>query len=243
MADRDRMIRPKRMGTELAEILTADIRDGVYEVGASLPAERELSQTFGVSRLTVREALSSLEKSGLIVLRSGTRARVRAPNMDNVLDMLSGAAALHFAGASGVENIVHFQDARMLIECGVARLAATRATQAQLGDLRARLEDNRRSIGDTERFGQTDMEFHFAIADTVANPILNGFYIAVDRWLNDARQITLSDPRQVETAFEAHARIYAAIEAGDPDGADAAMRAHLSQVHDLYRERRQPAQP
>ncbi len=230
-----RPVRHRRMSSELVDMLTADIRDGVYEIGASLPPERELSEEFGVSRLTVREALATLESSGLIVLRSGTRAKVRAPDMGSVLDMLSGAAALHFAGRSGIDNVVHFQDARTLVECGVARLAATRVTDAQVAELRAILARNAAAIGDAEEFGRTDMEFHLCLAETIANPIISGFYVAVDRWLSDARRITLSDAAQTDVAFAAHERILEAIAARDPERADAEMRAHLSQVNGLYR--------
>ncbi len=63
------------MHEDLVEILADDIRSGVYPVGETLPSERTLMDDFGVSSLTVREAMAALEKSGLIETRPGTRAQ------------------------------------------------------------------------------------------------------------------------------------------------------------------------
>lgn len=226
-----RISKPRRMSEEIVEILTADIRNGVYVEGDPLPSERGMVEEFGVSRITVREALASLERSGLIAQHPGMRAKVRMPDSASVVEMLSGAATLQLAQPGGVG---HFQDVRTLVETGVAQLVAERITDEQVALLSDRLDENEASVGDVEHFARSDMAFHGAIAEVLDNPMVSGFYLAVDRWLADVRSTTLALEGQMETAFAAHAEIFKAIEARNPRGAQEAMRAHLEQVNRVY---------
>lgn len=226
-----RISKPRRMSEELVEILTTDIRNGIYEEGDSLPSERHMVEEFGVSRITVREALASLERSGLIAQHPGMRAKVRMPDSASVVEMLSGAATLQLAQPGGVK---YFQDARTLVETGVAQLAAERISDAEIAHLKELLVENEVSVGNVEHFARTDIAFHDAIAAVLDNPMISGFYLAVDRWLSDVRCTTLAHDGQMETAFAAHIAIYKAIEARDPKGAQEAMRSHLEQVNQVY---------
>ncbi|WP_118134731.1 FCD domain-containing protein [Oceanicella sp. SM1341] len=226
-----RLVKRKRMHEELVEMLSEDIRSGVFAVGDALPSERELMEEFGVSRLTVREALGALEKSGLIAVRPGTRARVCEPSSDRLVELLSGTATFYISQPEGLRN---FQDVRTLVETGLARMAAERATPEDIAGLGAILEANRASVGDTEAFARTDMDFHLAIARIVGNPMLDAFYLAVDRWLHEVRLVTLAHEGQMETAFAAHQRIFDAIRARDADRAFGAMREHLLQVNSMH---------
>lgn len=226
-----RIAKPRRMSEELVDVLTTDIRNGVYDVGDQLPSERHMVEEFGVSRITVREALASLERSGLIAQHPGMRAKVRMPDSATVVDMLSGAATLQLSQPGGVG---HFQDVRSLVETGVAELAAARVTDDQIGHLSTLLEQNRESLGNVEHFARTDITFHEGIAEVTGNPMIAGFYLAVDRWLWDVRCTTLAREGQMDTAYAAHIEIFDAIAARDPRAAQDAMRSHLDQVNRVY---------
>lgn len=222
-----RIVRRRRMHEDLVEMLARDICEGVYPVGETLPSERALMEEFGVSRLTVREAIAALEARGLIETRPGSKARVCGPRPEFLISMLSQAAAFHLRQPGGLAT---FTEVRQLVETGVVRLAATRVGEGDLRALRAQLEANRRAIGDARRFGETDIAFHAAIAAVVDNPILGAFFRAVERWLLEVRTTSLRVEGQMETAFQAHERIFAAIAARDPDQAAQAMREHLQQL-------------
>ncbi|PSK87544.1 GntR family transcriptional regulator [Limimaricola soesokkakensis] len=231
--DGRRIVRRRRMHEDLVEMLATDICDGVYPVGDCLPSERALMEEFGVSRLTVREATAALEARGLIETRPGSRARVCGPRTDFLLTMLSQTATFYLRQPGGLTS---FSEVRQLVETGVVRLAAQRATKQDIQDLKERLDANRAAIGDTAQFGATDMEFHAAIAAIVGNPILSGFFRALDRWLQEVRTTSLRLDGQTETAYRAHVEIYEAIAAKDPDRADRAMRHHLEQLQSIYPE-------
>jgi GntR family transcriptional repressor for pyruvate dehydrogenase complex len=219
------------MHEDLVDVLSEDIREGVYPVGEALPSERCLMDEFGVSRLTVREAMAALEGHGLIETRPGTRARVCAPRADFLLGMLSQAATFYLHQPGGLHI---FGEARELVETGVVRLAAEHITDEQIENLRGCLEANRNAIGDTRVFGKTDIEFHLEIARTVGNPIISSFFLAVEQWLQDVRDMSLRNEGQMDIAYAAHASIFNAIEARSPDLAAQEMRSHLHQVGNIY---------
>jgi GntR family transcriptional regulator len=110
----------------LADFLIQEIKEGRYGVGASLPTEKELCESFGVSRHTTREALRQLENKGLITRRQGSGSTVVATsppvryeqNIQTIEDMLQHGKAtrLHVLGSKEVapdENQFASQVARI----------------------------------------------------------------------------------------------------------------------------------
>lgn len=198
---------------------------------APLPSERDLMEEFGVSRLTVREAIAALQSRGMVTTRPGTRARVSAPQPDFLLSMLSQAATYHLAQPGGLTSLMQV---RLIVETGTARIAAEKADDQAIAELKATLERNRAAMDDVAAFGRTDIEFHAAIARIVGNPMIDAFFAAVSEWLNEVRNTSLQTPGQTERAFEAHVRVFAAIEARDPMAASEEMSRHLTQLAGVY---------
>ncbi|MBI2720291.1 MAG: transcriptional regulator NanR [Rhizobiales bacterium] len=224
-------LKRSRLFEQVAEILEQRIRDRLMPAGAELPSERQLMKEFGVGRTAVREALFHLQRMGLVELRTGARARVAIPSAEAVMTSLAGSARYVLSDADGMR---HFQEARVLFETGLVRDAARHATAADIARLGDALTANREAIGDLRRFEETDVGFHYAIAATPNNPIYAVLHTALIEWLVDQRRVTLSYPGQNRVAYDAHAAIFEAIAARDPDQADARMRSHLAQVSDLY---------
>jgi DNA-binding FadR family transcriptional regulator len=223
-------IRRRKLYEEVALRIEEMIRSGRFGPGDQLPSEKEFMEELGVGRSTVREAMLSLQKMGLAMVRSGERARVTTPTAQVLVQELSGAARLLLAQDGGVQR---FQEARALFEVGIARLAALRATPEDLVRLKAALESNRRAIG-TADFMRTDVAFHYAITTILGNPIFTALYDAVIEWLSEQREISGRAPRSAQLAYAAHERIFNAIAAHDPVEAQAAMQDHLDQVAKLY---------
>lgn len=226
-----RTVRRRRMHEDLVDILVTDICDGAYAIGGSLPSERSLMEEFGVSRLTVREAMAALEVRGFIEVRPGTRARVCGPRPGFLLELLSQAATFHLHRPDGLRTFI---EVRELVEAGVVRMATERACDAQVEDLAAKLEENRSAIGNPTRFAQTDIDFHFAIARIVENPIVDSFFHASGHWLHQVRDTCLKIEGQMDTAYAAHAKIFECVAAREPDRAMREMRRHLLQVASIY---------
>lgn len=230
-------IRRRKVYQEVVHQLEAMIRDGRFAPGDPFLSEREIMDAFDVGRSAVREAMLSLERSGLIRVRSGERAQVTRPTAAMMVRELSTAARMLLSEDGG---IAHFQEARTLLEIGIARLAAKRATDDDISRLRKALDANRESIGDYEAFGRTDVAFHYAIATIPNNPIFLSFNDAMAEWLTEQRTISGRVRTAFDDAYRAHERVFNAIANRDPDAAQKAMDTHMTEVvHHYWHERGQ----
>jgi DNA-binding FadR family transcriptional regulator len=226
-------LRRRKVYQEVAEQLEELIRSRALAEGDALPSERELMKLFEVGRPAIREAMLSLEKSGLIAISNGERARVSRPTTERMLEGLSSAARLMLSDAEGMRN---FQAARRVFEVALVREAARKATAADIATLRDALERNAAASGDPATFERTDVDFHLAIIRTVANPIFLALHRALSEWLVDQRRTSLQRKGAEARALRAHREIFEAIVAHDADAAEQAMSQHLETVNKLYWE-------
>lgn len=224
-------IRRRKLYEEVAERIEGMISGGRFASGDQLPSEREIMEELGVGRSAVREAMLSLQKMGLVTVRSGERARVTTPSANVLVSELSGAARLLLAQDGGIQR---FQEARALFEVGLARIAAQQATADDIARLKDALDANAKAIGDREEFVRTDVAFHYVIATVPQNPIFTSLHNAVVEWLTEQRETSGRSPVSGKSAYAAHKRIYAAIAAHDPAAAQKAMQDHLDEVAKFY---------
>ena len=205
----------------IVRAIAADIADGVFPVGTRLPAERDLTERFGVSRPTIREAMIALEMQGLVEARKGSGVFVlasSASDIDRELDI----------------GAFEITEARRLLEGEVAAVAATEIDDAQLAELRALLGEMARE--DTAAAEDADRRFHIAIAEATGNAVI--ISAVTDFWDMRfrsplAREVLLkAGSLGTESRMAEHGRILDALEARSPVDARNAMRDHLSRVID-----------
>jgi len=225
------IIRPKKLYEQVADRIAEAIRSKQYTPGDQLPSERELMERLGVGRPAVREALFALQRMGMVEVRSGTRARVTEPTADRLISELSETAKLLMVTEAGVR---HFQDCRASLEVSLARHAAIHATTADLRQLRTALKDNEAAIDDSKAFVETDLAFHYVLAEIRRNPIFGSVHQALGAWLTEQRATALMSPGEERIAYAAHKGIYDGVASRDPDRAEQAMSQHLAQVVDVY---------
>jgi len=225
-------VRRRKLHEDIASQIEEAIITGSFAHGDKLPSERELMARFGVGRPAVREALLLLERSGILQLSQGERARVAQPTVDGLVDQLS-AAARHFLATSAGETA--FQEARRVFESAIARHAAEIAREAEIDRLRLALEANRRALSDVAEFEKTDVAFHFAIAEIGGNQVFSSMHRAIVGWLSLQRRVSLRNPKAPASALKHHQKIFAAIEAHEPEKAWHAMNGHLSEVEHWYK--------
>jgi GntR family transcriptional regulator, sialic acid-inducible nan operon repressor len=223
----------RRIYEEIALKLATKINAGELPDGSRLPSERALAEMFGASRTSIREALLSLQASGLISVKEKSRARVTPLNSAVFLNQLSGSAQNLLARPNGVAD---FQEVRVLFECGLARYAARHASPKELDRLAVALAQNGKAIGDPELFARTDLAFHDILAEIPRNPILAAVNTALSEWLMQQRTVGIRVPVRgaVRSAHRGHEQIYEAIAAHDAEAADRAMAEHLKTVSEYY---------
>ncbi len=222
---------PRRIYQDIALKLAARINAGELADGSLLPSERELAETFGASRTAIREALLSLQSSGLISVRQRARARVTQLNNPAFFNQLSGAAQSLLSRPNGVAD---FQEARVLFECGLVRYAARHASPKEIDRLGAALALNKKAIGHPASFAKTDLAFHDVLAEIPRNPIFTALNTALSAWLMSQRTVGMPIRGAIRRAYEGHEAIYEAIAAHDAEAADQAMADHLKMVSDSY---------
>ncbi len=202
----------------LVELAVSQLREqvlsGQWPVGGRLPAETELAQRLEVGRSTVREAVRALVHAGLLETRQGSGTYVRSVTPGADWEPRLRRAA-----------VLEAYEVREALEVQAARLAASRRTEADVETLAACLAERERARGDDARFVEADLAFHRAIVAAAHNPLLAEMFDSFAAVLREALiAIRLDHDAQSAVADAAHARLAAAIEAGD--AAAAAQATH-----------------
>lgn len=219
------MAKNARVFERVVKEIAASIHSGELPESAMLPSERDLAEKYGVSRVSVREALLSLQTSGLIRMRDRARAQVMRLESTNLLNPLAGTAQSLLSRPGGVSD---FQEARILLECGLARHAARYASPKEIERLGQALLANRRAIGDQDSFVTTDLAFHTVLAEIPQNDIFIALNAALGGWLLEQRRISVRARGAERRAYQHHEAIFEAIAKHDPEAADRAMSSHLT---------------
>jgi len=212
-----------RLYQDLARKLIAELASGRFAVGDRLPAERELTAHYGVSRPTVREAVIALEVQGLVEVRVGSGAYVRRlPGRGDIPGF----------------NITAFEltEARLLFEGEAAALAAAQISADELDELEALIDEIERENANPHGTERADRAFHLAIARATRNTAIAE---AIERLWDLRAQSPESAllhakarSANIKPVVDEHSAVLAALRLHDSDGARAAMRAHLAAVLD-----------
>ncbi|MFV0130560.1 FadR/GntR family transcriptional regulator [Streptomyces sp. HMX112] len=203
---------PRRSG--LSDQVIAELRNqitsGEWPVGSRIPTEPELVEQLGVARNTVREAVRALAHNGLLDIRQGSGTYVVATSE------LAGVMHRRFAGA----DPRHIAELRSTLESSAARLAAARRTERDLRQLEALLARREEAweAGDTERFVAADATFHLAVVAASHNEVMTEVYADLGHLLRDWLREDVGEELRPENHMD-HARLVAAIRAGDADAA------------------------
>ena len=212
---------------EVANHIRERIRSEQWRAGERLPAEAELAKEFDVSRSTVREAVRSLQLTGLLRSRAGAGTYV-AESAPMIL--LTRELADIMSDPDHLQDLVR---ARLLLEPQLAALAASKAAPEEKEALLQMVD---RMEQENDRFGLMTQghAFHMALAAASHNVVLNGFYQSAASQLRSMRvleSLTLEVYRQ---GVEDHRRIACAVAEGSAGKAEEAMAEHLEKDYAEY---------
>ncbi|PZG17490.1 FadR family transcriptional regulator [Nonomuraea aridisoli] len=218
-----------RISEVIVEQVRLLIREGKLVPGDRLPSERSLCERFGVSRVTVREALRVLEASGLVEIRVGARggAFVTQPSSERLGKGLAELLTLAPMTAGDVT------EARMVFELGILPLVVERATEKDIADLRALVEQSLTELENGSYTMAMSAAFHVRVASCAHNPaiemLVQTFHGPLLMSLQQARVAApLMGPRGAHEHFE----LVEAIEQRDIERAQTIMRRHLQRTAD-----------
>lgn len=207
--------------------IEGQIVTGGLVAGAKLPSERDLCRTYAVSRPVIREALSGLAERGQIDISPGRGSFVRAVATDGLADTLTRAATRIGVTA---RNLV---EARMMLECTAAEMAARTVNDTEIAAVFSALRDHdcATSLADTVH---TDLAFHEAVARASGNPVIVLMFGAIRPQVHALMLRSHSDRRVHQLGDPIHLQIAEAIAAHDPQAATSAMSEHLGLALQLF---------
>ncbi len=217
----------------IARIFRLIDHDGMAP-GARLPAERRLAERLQVSRTALREAIAILEAMRIVECRSNSGNYLRHREVDASIEALSlfSELSLPLSKAELSQSV----ELRMLLEQQVVVLACRRRTSADLGVLRAILDDCTARLARGETIQDLDLGFHLALAAATGNQVLlrlmNGFLPA----LHGRRQLYFQDIERCRRSHEMHLRLLDAVAAQDDRLAAGLMAEHMDAATFYYRE-------
>lgn len=221
-----RTIKRTQRSEEIRRQIEDAIRSGDFGPGDRLPSERQLVETFGVSRVSVREAIRSLEALGLVRVfqgrgafvtdrRSGLgepMARWLEIHRGEVLELLGVRGALdEYAAQLAAES--KNTESRAMISVAAAAFAAAATREAGV-----------------EELIQLDVDFHMAIAEASANRLLYDLLTDLHSYLAESRYLALAPAGRPARSAGEHASIVDAIDAAEAEAARQATREHIASV-------------
>jgi GntR family transcriptional repressor for pyruvate dehydrogenase complex len=220
-------VRTSRLYEQIVQQIEESILKGALKPGDQLPAERELAQNFGVSRTAVREAVKALREKGLVEAYSGRGTFITNGTSQAIrqsLDLMSRIGQQ--------EGLTHLAELRQILEPEIAALAAERIEDQLLVTMREAVATMDRSLQDPDAYIEADLDFHLALAEAAANPMVLSLLDSIVGLLREQRLRIFRVDGGPERGQFHHKRILAATEARDPEKARAAMREHLGQVRE-----------
>src|SRR5271167_263004 len=223
-----KVVRTSRLYEQIVQQIEESVLNGSLKPGDQLPAERELAQKLGVSRTAVREAVKTLREKGLVEAYSGRGTFIT--------DGTSQAARQSFdlmvkIGQQGQqEGLPHLVELRLVLEPGIAAMAAERVTDEDLAAMREAVAVMDRSQKNAESYIEADLDFHLALAEAAGNPLILSLIDSIVGLLREQRIKIFNVEGGPQRGQFHHKRILEAMERRDPEMARSAMRAHLEQV-------------
>lgn len=221
---RDLLGRAPSLADTLALRLREEIVSGRLRPGEKLATEQQISETYGVSRPTVREAIGRLKHDGLVVTRQGAGAFVADPTAVSVFRL----DVADFSDKGEIRNIVELL---MAIEASATEHAAERRTEEDLHAIQAQLDAMQQAIDRGEPGVDEDLAFHRTIVEATGNPFFRDLSDFLDRrvrtFIRTARANTARLQGLTQTVQEEHQAIFDAIAKRDPQGARHAAETHL----------------
>jgi GntR family transcriptional regulator, transcriptional repressor for pyruvate dehydrogenase complex len=222
-----KLVRTSRLYEQIVQQIEESIVKGALKPGDQLPAERELAQRFGVSRTAVREAVKALREKGLVEAYSGRGTFITDGTSQAVRQSLDLITKI-----GQPEGSHQLAEVRAILEPEIAALAAIRIQEPELATMREAVSVMDRAGSDPDAYIEADLDFHLALAEAAANPIILSLIDSIVGLLREQRLRIFKVSGGPERGQVHHKRILDAVERHDAEKAKDAMRAHLGQIRE-----------
>jgi len=224
-------IRPKKISEEIVSQVKQLISKGELKPGDRIPSERELATMLGVSRPSVREAIMVLEAMGFVESRQGGGTYVKALTEASIMNPLA-----KLVEKRDPELLRSLAEVRMGLESWSAYLAAQRATDSDIAEMRRLYKVMEKQAAKGGWSPDVDAEFHYAITSASHNSLQMHVLDSIHSLFHATIQVALMEFYQqeghVQLLLTHHHDIMEAIAAHDPESARKKMMEHLAMVEE-----------
>jgi len=235
-------INKKKLADSVIEEIKRMIQSGELKEGDKLPNQNAFAAQLGVSRTSLREALSTLTRIGVIEQRPGYgtvfRSRIPALFTDHLAPPL----------ISDKQATIELIEARRFIEIGAAELSVKNASPEQINEMGLLIKEMTRSLkeGRIDDYIEQDVSFHFLIAKASHNRFLVNLFVTIRGFMEQyMRESFHLLPWMLERSLKFHQNIYQAVKGGSHSKAVFQMKKHILDVQraiqKYYREKEQKA--
>ena len=218
------------LSMQIQNQLQARLLNGTYEVGQYLPGELTLAEEFGVSRTTMRDAISGLVEKGFLERQHGKGVLVidnsRNVAVDSVRNMI----------LRGNYTVAEFMETRQMIDNQIVRFAATRATEGEMDKMQECIFAMERNSLDLDKYLQCDLEFHRDLASASQNHLLIALYSAIEPMLKQIVGKVVEGTGAVENDCRYHTQILDAIRKRGVEKAVEKMEEHNRASEEMFKE-------
>lgn len=208
------------VASQAARLIREWIETGVYPVGSLLPSQRDLSERLGISRTSLREALSTLQGLGLVVARPGKGMYVTEASE------APAGEAWRFADSHALTDVYQL---RYALEGFAARLAALVVQREDLAVLQANLQAMQQCIeaADFLQASRLDFDFHMLIATISGNHAIADVLRGSGEVMQESQRLPFYKRGARHATCEEHAAIIDGLARGQPDLAQQSMATHI----------------
>jgi GntR family transcriptional repressor for pyruvate dehydrogenase complex len=221
-------IKRVNIGDQVYEKLQKMIFDGNWKSGDKLPSENVLAESFGVSRMTIRQELQKLVAIGLVETRIGEGSYVK--ELSFATSYVNGMIPALYLSDRSVLDAMEF---RIMTEVETAGIAAEIATEEDVDHLKKCYEKMMNNIDNIEEYVNLDFHFHRLICSIAGNSIVIQVHYLLRNVLQDVI-LNLTKKIGPSNGIEYHALIIRAIEQKDGEAARKYMKEHLMKTIELY---------
>jgi DNA-binding FadR family transcriptional regulator len=225
--------RPRNFHDQIVDLLGQKMVGGELEPGSRIPPEPQLAQSLGVSRLALREAMKTLAAKGMVSIRPKTGTHVAPRSAWNLFD----ADLLKWHAGRPLDDrfVADLMELRRMIEPAAARIAAERASKAQLKAVREAYEAMV-AAADEAAYIAADLRFHGAVLDACDNQFIRHLQGAISEVLKVSFRASSSSAAHAHAqALRLHETLLVALERRDVDAAAAAVEALIERAGERIR--------
>ncbi|MBM7644091.1 GntR family transcriptional repressor for pyruvate dehydrogenase complex [Scopulibacillus daqui] len=222
------MEKKEKISQKISRDLLEKIESGRYPPGSKLPTEMALASQFGVSRVSIREALSVLRAMGIVSSQQGGGSYVEETIPYALLQRYQ-------IKENDAETLKHLFEMRRILEPEAAYLAALRRTPEELERIREVLKQLESDLGSEDKTGMaSDFQFHRSLIYAAHNPVMIHMMESLSSLYKEALSITLKQniglKRRRQIVYQEHKAIFCAIEKSEPELAKVQCSIHLRNV-------------